>query len=194
MPARAKTNEVGIVYAARVLLEARGRDGFSMNDVASAVGVRAPSLYGRFADRSSLIDAIELELMGEFRLALLDAATPEATTSLTAQAHAYRAFARKHPEGYALLFRHDSGHSEAGQKARASGVAAFLPALAALVGEDDALAAARVLVPFLHGFVSMELAGAFRLGGGLDAAFANGVSTILNGMKKPVRKPRRTRR
>ncbi|MEO7114116.1 MAG: TetR/AcrR family transcriptional regulator [Polyangiaceae bacterium] len=194
MPAHAKTNEVGIVYAARVLLERRGRDGFSMNDVATAVGVRAPSLYGRFADRRALIDAIELELWGEIRRALLEASKDDPRASLIAQAHAFRAFAREHPAGYALLYRTDAVQSVVAQKARASAVAACLPALAALVGEDDALAAARVLAPFLHGFVSMELAGAFRMGGGLDAAFANGVSTILSGMKKTVRKTRRTRR
>ncbi len=66
----------------------------------------------------------------------------------------------------------------------------MLPALAALAGEENAFAAARVLVPFLHGFVSMDLAGAFRLGGGLDEAFATGVAAILKGIE---RKPKRTR-
>ncbi len=47
----------------------------------------------------------------------------------------------------------------------------MMPSFAALVGKDDAFAAARVLVPFLHGFISMELAKAFQLGPGLDAAF-----------------------
>jgi hypothetical protein len=34
----------------------------------------------------------------------------------------------------------------------------------------------------VHGFVSMELANAFRLGDGLDAAFEKGVTTILRGL------------
>ena len=33
-----------------------------------------------------------------------------------------------------------------------------------------------------HGFVSMELAGAFRLGGDLDKAYAFGVDAILAGV------------
>jgi hypothetical protein len=59
--------------------------------------------------------------------------------------------------------------------------------LAAIVGEDKSLAAARVLVPFLHGFISMELANAFRLGKGVDAAFKNGVATILRGLAESNR-------
>jgi hypothetical protein len=57
-----------------------------------------------------------------------------------------------------------------------------MPSLAALVGEAHAFAAARVLVPFLHGFISMELANAFRLGKGVSLAFEKGVSTILRGL------------
>ena len=33
-----------------------------------------------------------------------------------------------------------------------------------------------------HGFVSMELAGGFRLGGDLDAAYATGIDLILAGI------------
>ena len=47
---------------------------------------------------------------------------------------------------------------------------------------DRALAAARVLTPFLHGFVSMELSQAFRLGGGIDEAFETGLEAILSGL------------
>jgi hypothetical protein len=60
-------------------------------------------------------------------------------------------------------------------------VARLVAPLAELVGPDDAFATARVLVPFLHGFISMQLANGFRLGPGLDEAFENGVTTILRG-------------
>ena len=50
MPSPPKTTDADIVAAARKLVERHGRTGLSMGDVAAAVGVRAPSLYGRFAD------------------------------------------------------------------------------------------------------------------------------------------------
>jgi AcrR family transcriptional regulator len=183
MPAPPKTTDAEIIGAARKLLEGRGRDGFSMGDVARAVGVRTPSLYGRFADRAALLDAVELQLwreLGEVLAAVAVSRSPLRT--LTGQSRAYRAFARANPNGYALIFEVDSGRNEEGTRARAAALAPSMPALEALVGEDRALLAARVLTPFLHGFVSMELAGAFRLGGGLDAAFENGVATILRGL------------
>ena len=189
MPAPSKTTDAEIVAAVRRLLESRGRDGFSMNDIASAVGIRAPSLYGRFADRATLFDAVERELWRELARRLAGAVSGrDPIRILTAQAHAYRAFAKSNPEGYALLYRIDADRSEVGVQLRAEAVSPTMPAFVALAGERGALAAARVLTPFLHGFVSMELSGAFRLGGGLDAAFEHGVATILNGIKPAPRR------
>jgi len=154
-----------------------------MNDVAAAVGIRAPSLYGRFKDRASLLGVVELEVCAEIAGLLANsviANDPEAT--LMAQARAYRRFATTNPNSYSLVFDIRSVPTEEGADARAAAIAPAMPSLAALVGEQHAFTAARVLAPFLHGFVSMEIASAFRLGGGLNAAFENGVSTILRGL------------
>jgi AcrR family transcriptional regulator len=183
MPAAPKTTDAEIVRAARKLVEARGHDGFSMNDVAAAVGIRAPSLYGRFADRAALLAAVELEVLRALERAIERAPrSPDPADTLTAQARAYRAFAKAHPESYALIYGATAERTEEGTRARAAALAPTMHAFVSLVGERHALAAARTLVPFLHGFVSMELSGAFRLGGGLDEAFERGVATILRGL------------
>jgi AcrR family transcriptional regulator len=184
MPAPSKTTDAAIIEAARTLLESRGREQLSMNDVAAAVGIRAPSLYRRFENRAALLEAVELALLRDLARTLANAARPRSSPleTLKAQARAYRAFAKVYPNGYALLFDARSRASEEGTRARAEAVAPSLAPLAELVGKDNALSAARVLTPFLHGFVSMELAAAFRLGGNLDGAFEYGLSTILRGL------------
>ena len=53
-----------------------------------------------------------------------------------------------------------------------------------LVGPDDALDAARTFVAFVHGFVSLENAGTFRLGGDPESAYRFGVSTLIRAMTR----------
>lgn len=191
MPAPPKTTDEKIIQAARKLVERRGRYGFSMGDVATAVGVRAPSLYGRFSDRGALLAAVELHLLEALRRAVAKATcSDDPSEALTELAHAYRAFAKANPRGYELLYHLEAERTPEGLQARTSALAVAMPHFAALVGEKSALQAARVLVPFLHGFVSMEIAGAFRLGDGLDAAFAYGVRTVLEGLRGAGSEPR----
>ena len=190
MPSPAKTTDEKIIAAAGKLVERKGRDGFSMKDVAAAVGIRAPSLYSRFADRAQILARVEIEYWRQLERELArtaDAGSP--VEALVSQARAYRAFAKAHPAGYALMFDSQAARSAEGTKARAQALTPTLPGFVGLVGRGDAadgkraLLAARVLTPFLHGFVSMELVGAFRLGGGLDDAFEHGVTTILEGLR-----------
>jgi len=190
MPSPAKTTDALIVAAAKKLLESRGRHGFSMKDVAESVGVRAPSLYSRFADRAQILAQVEIAYWRELEAALARASGGSgAFATLLAQARTYRAFAKAHPEAYALMFDPQAPRTEEGTRARASALAPTLAGFAELIGgaragDGRALLAARVLTPFLHGFVSMELVGAFRLGGGLDEAFDHGVATILTGLAR----------
>ena len=187
MPARPKTSDDAIIEATRGLLESKGRDGFSMAEIAEAVGVRAPSLFSRFANRAELLDRVELALWAALAAELEAAAgvsrlQRKPLEGLAAQGRAYRHFAKANPNGYALMFDPRASQTAEGAAVRGAALAPTLPGFVALVGEDRALAAARVLTPFLHGFVSMELSQAFRLGGGIDEAFETGLEAILSGL------------
>jgi len=187
MPARPKTSDDEIIGATLALFERKGRDGFSMSEIAEAVGIRTPSLFGRFKNRAELLDKVELALWSGLAQELAGATKASEVAkrpveALMAQARAYRAFAKANPNGYALMFDPRAAQSPAGAAARAAALAPCAPAFVALVGDDNALAAARVLTPFLHGFVSMELTQAFRLGGDVDQAFEIGVKSIIRGL------------
>jgi AcrR family transcriptional regulator len=181
VPAPAKVSEAEIVAAARAIVERDGVAALSMQAVADAVGVRAPSLYKRFADRAALLGVVQRELFAELGQRLeVAAARPGPPQALEAMAHDYRAFARARPHLYALMFGADVPHDAAGDEARRLAAQPIVSRLADWVGRERALPTARVLTAFVHGFVSMELGGAFRLGGNVDAAFALGLELLLS--------------
>jgi AcrR family transcriptional regulator len=183
VPAIAKTSDDDVIRAARKLIEREGADGLSMQAVADEVGVRAPSLYKRFVDRSSLLAAVELEAFASLGRALDRAAkTGKPATDLEQMGIAYRHFARRHPRLYDMLFSRSAPRGPEADRARAEAAKPLIDCVTKLVGEKRALASARVLTAFVHGFVSMENAGAFRLGEGVDDAYELGLSMLLGSL------------
>ena len=183
-PAPARTSNDAIVVAARRILESGGLDSVTMRAVAEAVGVKGPSLYKRLPDRAALIRAISESVVDDLARTLSRATeTGDPRSDLRAAAAAYRAFVRSNPNGYRLLFT-DLANPDASSLAALG--APVVDAMTRLVGPSDALEAARTYVAWAHGFASMELAGGFRLGGDLDAAYEFGIDSILAGVSGPA--------
>ncbi len=182
-PAPARTSLPAIVAAARRILETDGLAAVTMRSVAEAVGVKGPSLYKRVPDRAALIRAVAEAVVDDLGQTLAGAtATDDPRADLRAVAVRYRDFVKRNPNGYRLLFT-DQPAGEAPDPGRFA--ATGLPvvgAMARLLGEGPALEAARTLVAWAHGFVSMELAGAFRLGGDIETAYSFGIESILRGV------------
>ena len=143
-----------------------------MQAVAARVGVRAPSLYKRVRDREALLTAVATASIDALTARLEDAGD-----DLNALAHAYRDFAHDHPEGFRIMFTTAAPHDALERSA-----APLIRAAAALVGEDDALDAARLVTAWATGFLQMELSGAFRLGGDVDRAFEYGLRHLTDGL------------
>jgi hypothetical protein len=135
--------------------------------------VRAPSLYKRVRDRDAL-----LVLVAEATADDVAARFAASGSSLTDLGRAYRAFAHEHPEGFRLLFANDAAAERMGRA-----IEPVLRAAREAVGEEHALDAARLLTAWATGFVSMELAGAFRMGGDIDAAFEYGLERLAAGIE-----------
>jgi AcrR family transcriptional regulator len=184
MPTPAKTSSPAIIAAARDLIAENGLDALTMQAVAQRVGVRGPSLYKHFADRAALLKGVELTVVADLEQLLRAAAVQDGKAALRAMADAYRKFALASPGWYALLFQlpPQDGESEA---ARRRALEPALEQLETLLGDRQlAFLRARALTAFLHGFVSMETAGAFRLGGNVEQAFAEGINLLLKRPKK----------
>jgi AcrR family transcriptional regulator len=178
MPAHAQTSTAAIVAAGRRLLEERGTDSLTMREVAVAVGVRAPSLYKRVSGRSDLFRLI-LEDVADELTTVLDAAASsgEPVADLRAMLVAYRRFAHANPVAYTLMFGPHPPPGQTGRSARSA--ATFMRIVTELAGPQQALPTARYIVAWAHGFITMELAGAFRLGGDVDQAWGFGLDQIL---------------
>jgi AcrR family transcriptional regulator len=183
MPAHAQTSTAAIVAAGRLLLEEHGMEALTMRDVASAVGVRAPSLYKRVRDRSDLVRLI-LEDVADELTSTLDAAAGSGDPAADARVMtlAFRKFAHANPVTYSLMFAPQAaGPGATGRSVRSS--ATFLRTIAELVGPERALPAARMIVAWAHGFITMELAGAFRLGGDVEEAWDFGLDRIFTAVR-----------
>ena len=182
-PAHARTSHAAIVAAGRDLLEAGGLDAVTMHAVAMRVGVRAPSLYKRLPNRAALIAAIgaaALDDLGQ-RLEPLSR-QPDPAAGLRSVAAAFRAFAHANPRAYELLFMNLPPESRPPADRNALASAPLLALAERLVGPEEALDAARLVTAFAHGFVSMELSGAFRLGGDVDEAYRYGVAVLVSAL------------
>lgn len=190
MPTPERTSTAAITAAGREILESAGPSGLTMQAVAARVGVRAPSLYKRVRDRDALLTAVAEavidDLAAELERVERDRSDrgeqDNAADVLSRLAMTYRAFAHAQPEGFRLMFSVSaplaSLHRAAGPVLRAS---------TELVGDDHALDAARLATAWMTGFLQMELAGAFRLGGDVDQSFSYGLTRLVAGLGVPTR-------
>ena len=191
-PAPARTSNAEIVAAGQALLEAGGLGAVTMQAVAARVGVRAPSLYKRFPNRGALIAAISTATLAELghRLAPLSD-SPDASVGLRELALAYRAFAWANPRAFELQYMNLPLDWRPSVEDTARAAAPVLVLVERLVGRERALEGARLITAFANGFIAMELAGAFRLGGDVDASYRFGVNALvdaLNGDKDSRRR------
>lgn len=182
MPAPAQTSTAAIVAAGRHLLEERGMDALTMHGVAEAVGVRAPSLYKRVHGRSDLFRLILDDVADELTSALDAAASSDdPVADLREMTATYRRFAQSNPVTYTLMHAPLTVPGAVARSERSS--ATFLRVVAELAGPPHTLPAARTIVAWAHGFITMELAGAFRLGGDVEQAWDFGLDRILAALR-----------
>lgn len=172
MPTPNRTSHAEIVRAGRELLEAGGPASLTMQRVAERVGVRAPSLYKHLRGRDALLTAVASATVEDLTERLEASAGP-----LDVLLRAYRVFAHQWPEGFGLMFS-----PWAPLDALDRGAVPIRSAARDLVGADE-LKAARLVTAWATGFIQMELAGAFRLGGDVDQAFEYGLDRLRIGLE-----------
>lgn len=179
MPTPPRTSLEEIVRTGRSILDQEGIDALTMHRVALAVGVRAPSLYKRVRDRDALVRLIAADVVADLGATLSDAVTgDDPLADLRATAIAFRTWAHQHPGGFQLLFSRLPDAWRLEPDAGSGALGTLFATVRALAGPGAVLEASRTVVAWAAGFVGMELAGAFRMGGDVDAAFAYGIERL----------------
>lgn len=154
-----------ILKTAVRLVEYGDIDGLSLRAVAAELGVKAPSLYRYFSDKEALEIAIAeyiLNVMlGEFRA---ESATADPETRFRNMVKVYLRYAREHFPLYTFVMQHS--HPE--RYASGAGKAVWdtiVETVSAASQQADNTAAAVATWAFLHGYVTLERAGAFGASG-----------------------------
>ncbi len=96
-----------LIEAALALIAERGPVGFSLAELARAVGVSPAAPYRHFRDRGALLAEIARQGFEQFESELLaawDGGRPEPTRALIRCGRAYLSFARRQPALYAAMF------------------------------------------------------------------------------------------
>jgi len=174
-----------ILKTAVHLVEIGDADGLSLRAVASALGVKAPSLYRYFAHKETLEVAIAEEVLNAMLGALqvaAEIADPEARFRRTVDA--YLRFARERFSLYSFVVQ-DRIPATYGLKAGKAVWNLLLEAASGVSGQPDDTAAAVATWSFLHGYATLEHSGAFGASGpqgGLEL----GVEAFLSNFRSRV--------
>jgi AcrR family transcriptional regulator len=161
--------------AATRLFDSRGREGFTMRELASELGVSAMTPYRYFKDKNDILAAVRARAFTRFANAIENGFTKAvgAADKSAAAYQAYVAFAFGEPAAYRLMFDlsqpDESAYPElveAATRARATMTDYVRALIAEGLLEGDADLIGHVFWASLHGAVVLKLAG--KLGAEYD--------------------------
>jgi AcrR family transcriptional regulator len=187
---RAGLDREAVIAAAAELADSRpgGLDAVTLTALADRLGIRTPSLYAHIDGLADLRRQLGARGGRQLTVAVIAATSGRAgRDALRSFAHAYREFAHAHPGAYAAMQRApEARYAEPATAARelVDAIAAALSGYG--LSGDDAIHAIRVVRAALHGFVSLEQLGGFRIPISLDETFERLVTMLDRSLSEPV--------
>ncbi len=185
MAHRAGLDRAAVVEEAARLVDEEGIEQLSLGRLAERLGIRAPSLYNHVAGlpglRHDLAVYCARELLAQLTRATVGKARADAITAL---ADAVRAYAREHPGRYVLTLQAPPPDDQ-----QRAALAEELVSLAAAVlqpynlGDENTIHAIRSLRSIVQGFVTLEVAGAFKMPIQLDDSFHWLINLFIAGLQ-----------
>lgn len=186
-PYPVQTDRKTIIETARLLIERDGLENLSLGNVASELGIKAPSLYRHIKSKNALLHAViehtYLMLFQAYDEALEDTSeNPE--EQLLSLARAQHTFAHANPNTYMLAYVTQNPDLRANPQMLLERAISTQKIIMQISGEEKSLPALRGLLAVVHGYIMLELNGQFRRGGDLSLTFEAIVKAYLQGWKK----------
>jgi AcrR family transcriptional regulator len=175
-----------IVATAAELADKHGLHELNMSTLATALGIRPPTLYHYFAGLDGLRRALALlglqEAESRLGRAVMGIAGDDAVFAL---AHALRTFAKERPGIYEAAQRAPGLDDEEWYRAGQEVVNIMLLTFSAYhLTSDEAYHAVRMVRILVHGCTSLERAGGFGLPLEVDETFQRLLTTLIQSLHK----------
>src|SRR5689334_15979293 len=162
---RAGLDQASVIKAAAALVDEEGIEQLSLGRLAERLSIRTPSLYNHVAGLPGLKRALTLYSLRD----LLDYITrvvigKSGREAIFAFADAYRAYAKAAPGRYALTQQAPDPDDDELQAVAGPLVDVCRAILAPYkLGEENTIHAIRSLRSIVHGFISLEAYGGFKM-------------------------------
>jgi AcrR family transcriptional regulator len=189
MSHRVGLDHATVVEAAARLVDEEGIEQLTLGRLAQRLGVRTPSLYNHVAGLPGLKRDLAVYCLRHLLDRIIRATIGKSgAEAIVALATAYRAYARETPGRYALTLQ-APGPSDPELQAIAQQLVDVLLAVLApyKLSEEEAIHAIRSLRSMVHGFSSLEAAGAFGMPVDLDASFHWLINLFITGLRQSTR-------
>ena len=164
-----------------------GLDAVTLTALAERLGIRTPSLYAHIDGLADLRRHLRVRGARQLTAAIVTATSGRAgLDALHGLAGTYREFAHAHPGIYAAMQRAPEEQDVEAAAAARELVDAIITALSGYgLSGDDAIHAIRVVRATLHGFVSLEQLGGFRIPISLDETYDRLVAMLDRSLSGP---------
>ena len=187
---RAGLSHDAVVRLAVEVVDAGGPSGFAdltLAKVAAKAGVAAPSLYKHVGSLADLRREVSVVAVRELTVAAASATVGRAgADALHALADALRTYALDHPGRYAATQIGPDPDDPAAASLRDAAADSVQVVVAVLRGfglpDDRVIDAVRAVRAGVHGFVTLELGGGFRMREDVDQSFAVLLDMLVAGV------------
>jgi AcrR family transcriptional regulator len=192
MPHRAGLDRTKVIEAAAKLVDEEGIDQLSLGRLAERLGVRTPSLYSHIpTGQAGLKHYLALYSLHDLRDRITRATIGKSRReAIFAFADAYRAFAKEAPGRY-ILTQQAPDPDDEDLQAIAGQIIDVVGAILApyKLSDDETIHAIRSLRSIVHGFISLEAMGGFKIALDLDASFHWLIALFVDGLEHAAESP-----